>query len=110
VTWRDLNRVVFVAAAAVLLWMRRDSPNLYFTILSVTCAVVGSIPIFQEAYESIWQRRTRPAILNAAAVLAALLVGRVLVALVITFLSLLTAILVRTFYRRRGRVLGDSEN
>jgi cation transport ATPase len=109
VTWRDLNRVVFVAAAAVLLWLRRGGSHPYFTTLGMICALVGSIPVFQEAYESISQRRTKPAIFFAAAILAAVLVGKVFVALVIVLFGLLVAIFKEIVSFRGRRTLRDAE-
>ena len=102
VTWRDLNRVVFVAAAAGLLWLRRGSANPYFNTLGMICALIGGIPIFQEAYENISQRRTKPATFIAAAILAALMVDRVFVALAVTLFGLIAAIL-KKISSYRGR-------
>jgi hypothetical protein len=106
VTWRDLNRLVFVAAAAVLMLVHRGRPNPYVTILTLVCAIVGSIPLLQQAYECISQRRTKPVLFVGAAILAAVLVGRIFLALVITFFGLLTVFLVRIFSSRRPTIGG----
>ena len=56
-SWRDINRVLFVAAAAVFLWFHRGSSSYYTTSIGVICTLVGGFPILHEAYENIVQRR-----------------------------------------------------
>src|ERR1700683_1355824 len=55
--WREINRVLFVAAAAAAIWFIGGARNPYVTGVGVICAVVGGFPIFHEAYENIVQRR-----------------------------------------------------
>jgi len=55
--WREINRVLFVAAAAAAIWFLGGARNPYVTGIGVICAIVGGFPIFHEAYENIVQRR-----------------------------------------------------
>jgi heavy metal translocating P-type ATPase len=102
VTWREINRVAFVAAAAAALWFLRGAPNPYITALGVTCTLVGGIPIFHEAYENIRQRRMTMELSMAIAILAALVIREVFTALVIT-LFVLGAEILEGMTVRRGR-------
>jgi heavy metal translocating P-type ATPase len=102
VSWRDLNRVAFVAAAAAALWFLRGSSNPYITALGVACTLVGGIPIFHEAYENIIQRRMTMELSMAIAILAALAIREVFTALVIT-LFVLGAEILEGMTVRRGR-------
>jgi cation transport ATPase len=109
VSWRDLNRVVFVgAAAAAFLWSRGGESNLLYATVGMICALVGGIPIFQEAYEDISNRRTKWAMFIAAAILAALLVGNVFVALVITLFGLIAGAIKTILSFRRRRTVQNS--
>ena len=54
---REINRVLFVAAAAAAIWFLGGARNPYITGVGVICTLVGGFPIFHEAYENIVQRR-----------------------------------------------------
>lgn len=72
------------------------------------CALVGGIPIFQETYRDISNRRTNWPMFIAAAILAALLVGKVFVALGITLFGLLVHVIKQVLLFRRRRALHDT--
>src|SRR5580658_3259578 len=55
--WLEVARVVFVAAAAGVMWFLGRSTNPYIIAMGVICGVVGGFPIFYEAYQDIAQRR-----------------------------------------------------
>ena len=42
--WRDINRIVFVAAAAGALWFLRSAPTPFYTGMGVLCAWSAVIP------------------------------------------------------------------
>jgi heavy metal translocating P-type ATPase len=92
-SWRDVNRVLFVAAAAGALGFLGGAPNPYVIGIGVICALVGGFPIFQEAYENIIQRRMTMELSMAIAILAALAIREIFTALVITLFVLVAEIL-----------------
>src|SRR5580658_1867267 len=91
--WREINRVLFVAAAAGALWFLGGSTNPYITAIGVICAIVGGFPIFHEAYENIAQRRMTMELSMAIAIVAALAIRELFTALVITLFVLVAEIL-----------------
>jgi cation transport ATPase len=72
VNWREINRVLFVAAAAGTIWFLGGARNPYITGIGVICTLVGGFPIFHEAYENIVQRRMTMELSMAIAIVAAL--------------------------------------
>jgi heavy metal translocating P-type ATPase len=91
--WREINRVLFVAAAAGAIWFLGRSTNPYLTAIGVICAIVGGFPIFHEAYENIAQRRMTMELSMAIAIVAALAIREIFTALVITLFVLVAEIL-----------------
>ncbi len=90
--WREVNRVLFVAAAAGAIWFLGGAQNPYITGIGVVCAIVGGFPIFHEAYENIVQRRMTMEPM-AIAIVAALAICEIFTALVITLFVLVAEIL-----------------
>ena len=74
--WRDINRVLFVAAAAAVAWFIGGTGNPYITAIGVICTVIGGFPIFHEAYENITQHRMTMELSMAIAIVAALAQAR----------------------------------
>ena len=93
VSWREINRVLFVAAAAGAIWFLHGGSNPYLTALGVLCTLVGGFPIFHEAYENIVQRRMTMELSMAIAIVAALAIREIFTALVITLFVLVAEIL-----------------
>ncbi len=87
-SWREINRVLFVAAAAVAIWFLGGASNPYITAIGVVCTLVGGFPIFHEAYENITQRRMTMELSMAIAIVAALAIREIFTALVITLFVL----------------------
>ena len=90
---REINRVLFVAAAAGVTWFFHGASNPYLTALGVLCTLVGGFPIFHEAYENIVQRRMTMELSMAIAIVAALAIRELFTALVITLFVLVAEIL-----------------
>jgi heavy metal translocating P-type ATPase len=88
VSWRELNRVLFVALAAGAVWFLRGTPNPYVSGIGVLCAVVGGFPIFHEACENIVHRRMTMELSMTIAIVAALAIREVFTALIITLFVL----------------------
>jgi P-type Cu+ transporter len=91
--WREINRVLFVAAAAGSIWFLGGAPNPYLIAIGVICTIVGGFPIFHEAYENIVQRRMTMELSMTIAIVAALAIREIFTALVITFFVLVAEIL-----------------
>jgi len=91
--WRDISRVLFVAAAAGLVWFLGRASNPYVTVVGVVCTLVGGLPIFREAYENIAERRMTMELSMTIALLAALAIREVFTALIITLFVLAAEIL-----------------
>jgi heavy metal translocating P-type ATPase len=91
--WREINRVLFVAAAATAIWFLGGGSNPYVTAVGVACTLVGGFPIFYEAYENIIQRRMTMELSMAIAIVAALAIREVFTALIITLFVLAAEIL-----------------
>ncbi len=91
--WREINRVLFVAAAAGAIWFLHGASNPYITALGVACTFVGGFPIFHEAYENIIQRRMTMELSMAIAIVAALAIREIFTALIITLFVLAAEIL-----------------
>ena len=91
--WQEINRVVFVAAAAGAIWFLRGALNPYVTAIGVACTLVGGFPIFHEAYENISQRRMTMELSMAIAIVAALAIREIFTALIITLFVLVAEIL-----------------
>jgi len=91
--WRDINRVLFVVAAAAAIWFLGGARNPYVTGVGVICTLVGGFPIFHEAYENIVQRRMTMELSMAIAIVAALAIREIFTALVITLFVLVAEIL-----------------
>src|SRR3984957_18832352 len=91
--WLDINRVLFVAAAAGAIWFLGGWSNRYITAIGVVCTLVGGFPIFHEAYENITQRRMTMELSMAIAIVAALAIREIFTALIITLFVLVAEIL-----------------
>src|SRR5580698_441447 len=70
--WREINRVLFVAIAAVVIWFLGGAQNPFIAGIGVICTIVGGFPIFHEAYQNIVQRRMTMELSMAIAIVAAL--------------------------------------
>lgn len=91
--WREINRVLFVAAAAGAIWFLGDGRDPYITGIGVICTLVGGFPIFHEAYENIVERRMTMELSMTIAIVAALAIREIFTALVITLFVLAAEIL-----------------
>jgi heavy metal translocating P-type ATPase len=92
-SWREINRVLFVALAAGAIWSLGGARNPNITAIGVICTFVGGFPIFHEAYENIVQRRMTMELSMTIAIVAALAIRELFTALVITLFVLVAEIL-----------------
>src|ERR1700680_1158649 len=91
--WKEIAKVLFVAAAAAAMWFVGRSTNPYIMVIGVICTIVGGFPIFHEAYENVAQRRMTMELSMAIAIVAALAIRELFTALVITLFVLVAEIL-----------------
>lgn len=92
-SWAEIARVVFVAAAASGIWFLGNESRPLITAVGAICTLVGGFPIFHEAYENITQRRMTMELSMTIAIVAALAIREVFTALVITLFVLVAEIL-----------------
>jgi len=92
-SWREINRVLFVAAAAGTIGFLGGASNPYVTAVGVICTLVGGFPLFHEAYENIKQRRMTMELSMTIAIVAALAIREIFTALIITLFVLVAEIL-----------------
>src|SRR3984893_15400805 len=86
--WRDVGRVLFVAAAAAAIWFGRGSSIPYFNAIGAACALLGGYPIYREAFDNMVHRRMTMELSMAIAIVAALAIRETFTALVITLFVL----------------------
>lgn len=91
--WLEVGRVLFVAVAAVSIWLLRGSSIPYLSVIGAICALAGGYPIYHEAFENIVQRRMTMELSMAIAIVAALAIRETFTALVITLFVLAAEIL-----------------
>src|ERR1700733_13864722 len=84
VDWMELARIGFVAAAAAAVRFRIWEPFPRVSMLGLAGTLVGGWPIFDEAWQSIRQRRMTMELSMTIALIAALVIGEFFTALVIT--------------------------
>src|SRR4030088_568528 len=89
---REINRVLFVAAAAGAIWFLGGASNPYITAIGVICTFVGGFPIFHEAWENLVQRRMTMELSMTIAIVAALAIRELFTALAITLFVLVAEI------------------
>jgi heavy metal translocating P-type ATPase len=91
--WVEVGRVLFVAVAAVSIWLLRGVSIPYLSVIGAICALAGGYPIYHEAFENIVQRRMTMELSMAIAIVAALAIRETFTALVITVFVLAAEIL-----------------
>ena len=91
--WVDFARITLVAVGAVLVWFRVWEPFPQVSVVGLTATLVGGWPIFREAVENLVARRMTMELSMTIALIAALVIGEVFTALVITLFVLVAEVL-----------------
>lgn len=91
--WTELARIAFVGLAALAVWLRLWEPFSDVSVIGLVAALVGGWPIFEEAFESLLKRRMTMELSMTIALVAALVIGEFLTALVIIFFVLIAEVL-----------------
>jgi len=99
--------VLLVAVAAAAVWARLWEPFARFSVIGLLATLVGGYPIFKEAWDNIRERRMTMELSMTIALVAALLIGEVFTALIITLFVLVAEILERLTVARGRRAIGD---
>ena len=103
----DLARILVVAVAAGLVWFRVWEPFSRISLLGVAGILFGGYPIFREAFENIRERRMTMELSMTIALLAAICIGELFTALIITVFVLVAEVLEGLTVGRGRRAIGD---
>jgi ATPase, P-type (transporting), HAD superfamily, subfamily IC/heavy metal translocating P-type ATPase len=105
--WVDFARITLVAVGAVLVWFRVWEPFPQVSVVGLTATLVGGWPIFREAVENLVARRMTMELSMTIALIAALVIGEVFTALVITLFVLVAEVLEGMTVDRGRRAIED---
>ena len=103
----DLYRVLFVAAAAAVVWFHLYPASVPLIWLGVAATLIGGYPIFREALENILERRMTMELSMTIALVAALAIREVFTALIITLFVLAAEILEGMTVSRGRKAIQD---
>jgi cation transport ATPase len=103
----DLIRIAVTGVIAALGWFRVWEPFSRISLLGVAGVLFGGYPIFREAFENIRERRMTMELSMTIALLAALCIGELFTALIITVFVLVAEVLEGLTVGRGRRAIGD---
>jgi Cd2+/Zn2+-exporting ATPase/Cu+-exporting ATPase len=89
----EAARIIFVALAALAVWLRLWEPLAAVSLIGVLGVLIGGWPIFKEAAENIAARRMTMELSMSIALVAAVCISQYLTALIITLFVLLAEVL-----------------
>jgi Cd2+/Zn2+-exporting ATPase/Cu+-exporting ATPase len=107
VGWPDLVRIGFAASATIAVWFRLWEPLPRVSLIGLAGTLVGGWPIFHEAWTNIRERRMTMELSMTIALVAALTIGEVFTALVITTFVLVAEVLEGLTVGRGRRAIRD---
>src|SRR5580658_6672497 len=110
VDWTALARIGFVAVAAGAVWLRVWEPFARVSVIGLVGTIGGGWPIFHEAWENVRERRMTMELSMTIALVAALVIGEFLTALVITAFVLAAEVLEGLTVGRGRRAIQDLLN
>ena len=103
----DVARIVFVGIVATIIGTHVLDAASHTRLLGITATLIGGYPIFREALEHIVQRRMTMELSMTIALTAALAIGEVFTALVITGFVLVAEILENLTISRGRSAIGQ---
>ncbi|HEY6849418.1 MAG TPA: cation-translocating P-type ATPase, partial [Terracidiphilus sp.] len=103
----EVLRVVFVALAAIAVWVHLWEPFSRLSVIGLVATLIGGYPIFKEAFENILERRMTMELSMTIALVSALAIGEFFTALVITAFVLAAEILEGLTVGRGRRAIQD---
>jgi cation transport ATPase len=92
-TWVDYARIAFAALAIAATWWAPSHPIAPIDVFGIAAAVIAGYPIFRHAVQDALRRRMTMEASMTIALMAALVIGETLTALVIVFFVLVAEIL-----------------
>jgi len=110
IEWVALARIGFVGLAIVATWLRLWQPLPRFDIAGFAAALIGSYPIFHEAFADLLSRRMTMELSMTIALVSALAIGEVFTGLVIVFFVLIAEVLEVLTVGRGRRAIQDLLN
>src|SRR5258708_6217010 len=103
----ELVRIGLVAAAAVCVWLRIWEPIARVSVIGLVGTIGGGWPIFHEAWENLRERRMTMELSMMIALVAALVIGEFVTALMITVFVLAAEVLEGLTVGRGRRAIRD---
>lgn len=107
IDWRELARIAVVAVAAAAVWFRVWEPVPRVSVIGLAGTVVGGWPIFAEAWKNVRARRMTMELSMIIALVAALVIGEFVTALIITAFVLAAEVLEGLTVGRGRRAIRD---
>lgn len=105
--WGELLRIGFVAVCCVLSWVDAGRSLMGIDLFALAGTLIGGLPIFKEAWNSIVSRRMTMELSMTIALTAALIIGEFFTAAVITLFVLIAEVLEGLTVGRGRRALKD---
>ena len=103
----DLVRIALVGLAALAVWARVWEPFARMSVIGLAATLAGGYPIFKEAWDNVRERRMTMELSMTIALVAALLIGEVFTALIITLFVLIAEVLENLTVARGRHAIGD---
>lgn len=86
---QEVSRIGFVGVSIVLVWFRAWEPFNNISVIGLIASLVGGWPIFQEAFESLREKKMTMELSMVIALLGALAIQEYITAMVIVFFVLI---------------------
>jgi Cd2+/Zn2+-exporting ATPase/Cu+-exporting ATPase len=103
----DVVRIALVGLATLAVWSGVWEPFARLSLIGLAATLAGGYPIFREAWENIRERRMTMELSMTIALVAALLIGEVFTALLITLFVLIAEVLENLTVARGRHAIGD---
>jgi Cd2+/Zn2+-exporting ATPase/Cu+-exporting ATPase len=108
--WMEVARILLVFLAAAAVWIQLWEPFTAFSLIGIVAAIIGGYPIYHEAFESMLERRMTMELSMTIAIVAALIIGEYVTALVIIAFVLIAEILEELTVGRGRKAIHDLLN
>ncbi len=106
----DLIRIAFVALSAIAVWLKWWEPFANVSVIGIAATLIGGWPIWKEAFENLREKRMTMELSMTIALVAALVIGQFLTAIVIMFFVLVAEVLEELTVARGRKAIKDLTN
>ncbi len=106
----DLVRIAFVALSAIAVWLKWWEPFEKVSVIGIAATLIGGWPIWKEAFENLREKRMTMELSMTIALVAALVIGQFLTAIVIMFFVLVAEVLEGLTVARGRKAIKDLTN